>query len=109
MGRVYIEAKNAMAKRKLWIESFPSGLKWINALPSKNTKIQYATYLKLYCDAVQKNPEELIALKIEGLKHTGDIEEFQAEDLLENYFSKAKLKPSAKLSLEPEFMKKDNI
>jgi integrase len=99
LGRVYIEAKNAMAKRKLWIESFPSGLKWINALPSKNTKIQYATYLKLYCDAVQKNPEELIALKIEGLKHTGDTEEFQAEDLLENFFSKAKLQPSARLSL----------
>ena len=100
MGRVYIEAKNAMAKRKLWIESFPSGLKWINALPSKNTKIQYATYLKLYCDAVQKNPEELIALKVEGLKAVATEKEFQAEDLLETFFINSKLKPNAKLSMK---------
>jgi integrase len=100
MGRKHV-VNNAMAKRRKWIESFPSGLKWINCLPSATTKLQYCNYLQIYCDAVKKTPEELLQLKVNGLKLTGENEEFQAEELLENYlFNTCKLKPNAKLSLK---------
>jgi hypothetical protein len=85
--------------KEQWLLSFPSGLKWFNSLKSGYTKNFFIDYFKRYCDAVQKTPEELIRLKIEGLKLTGEEGEFQAEDLLENFFAKCTYAPSAKLQI----------
>ena len=41
--------------------------------------------MKQYCDAVSKNPDELIALKIDGLRNVVTAKEFQAESLLNDY------------------------
>jgi hypothetical protein len=46
-----------------WILSFESGRKWYNSLTSEGTKKLYAGKFKLYCDAVGKNPDELLKLK----------------------------------------------
>ncbi len=89
-----------MSDRQNYIASFASGQKWLNCLPSLLTKTQYANYLKMYCEAVNKNPDELIQLKIEGLKHTGELNEFIAEDLLQEYLDKCTLSANAKLSLK---------
>ncbi len=68
-----------------WLKSFPSSLKWLNTIKSKDTLAIYTKSLHLYCTAVNKNPDELIALKIEGLKNVASAIEFQAEDLLDNF------------------------
>jgi len=39
----------------------------------------------------EKNPDQLIQMKIEGIKHAGEPIEFQCEDLLEGYLEKVKL------------------
>ncbi len=52
-----------------WLKSFPSSLKWINTIKSADTFDIYTKNFYLYCKAVNKNPDELIALKIEGLKN----------------------------------------
>ena len=83
-----------------WLTSFPSGKTWLNKLGSPNTKRQFTNYFKIYCDTVQKTPEELINLKVEGLQNVGTAKEFQAENLLENFFSECKMKPTAKLMLK---------
>ncbi len=69
----------------VWLKSFPSSLKWINSIKSKETLNIYSKNFYMYCNAVNKNPEELIALKIEGLKNVATTIEFQAEDLLDNF------------------------
>jgi len=68
-----------------WILSFQSSKKWIDTIQSEETKSVYIRRFKQYCDAVKKNPDELIALKIEGLRNITTDKEFQAEDLLDNY------------------------
>lgn len=83
-----------------WINSFPSGKTWQNKLGSPHTKAKFTSYLKLYCDTVKKTPEELISLKVEGLKNVGTEKEFQAENLLEDFFAESELRPSAKLMLK---------
>ena len=83
-----------------WIQNFPSGLKWFNSLPSFHTRRVFISYFKAYIEATKKTPEQLIALKIEGLKNTGNEREFLAEDLLEDYLRKCNLKPTAKLMLK---------
>jgi hypothetical protein len=70
-----------------WINSFPSGRTWLNKLGSPNTKRQFRNYFKRYCDSVKKTPEQLINLKVEGLQNVGTAKEFQAENLLESFFS----------------------
>ncbi len=45
----------------------------------------YSHDMKQYCDAVGKNPTELLALKVEGLRNVATEKEFQAEDLLDSY------------------------
>ena len=57
--------------RDTWINSFASGRAWQNKLSSKLTKEKFTEYFKVYCDAVHKTPDELIALKIEGLQNVG--------------------------------------
>jgi hypothetical protein len=53
-----------------WILSFNSGMAWYNKLNSANTKKAYLPNLKKYCDYTKTNPEQLITLKLEGLKNT---------------------------------------
>ena len=49
---------------KAWLKCFDSSSKWINSLHSEATIDMYTKYLVQYCKAVNKNPDELIALKI---------------------------------------------
>ena len=72
-------------KLTAWLTSYTSGLAWHNKLQNENTKLTYLPNFKKYCDFAKKNPEELINLKLEGLRNTGTPQEFQAEDLLENF------------------------
>jgi hypothetical protein len=83
-----------------WINSFRYGKAWQNKLGSPHTKEKYTNYLKIYCDAVQKTPDELISLKEEGLQNIGKEKEWQADTLLESFFSESKMKPTAKLMLK---------
>lgn len=83
-----------------WILQFESGRNWISKLPSAETRRTFLRNLKRYSEAVGKNPDELIAFKIEGLKNVASEKEFQAERLLENYFSKCALTDSAKEMLK---------
>lgn len=59
----------------------------------------YTSRLKRYCDAVEKNPDELISLKLIGLQSVSTELEFEAENLLENFLESPDLKPSAKLAI----------
>lgn len=70
-----------------WLGQFQSSKKWLNSMVSEDTKRLYVSYFKRYCDSVGKNPDELIQLKLEGLKHVGEPNEFQAEDLLESFLN----------------------
>ena len=83
-----------------WILQFESGRTWINKLPSPETKRAFLRNIKRYCEAVGKNPDELIAFKIEGLKKVASEKEFQAERLLENYFANCDLTDSPKEMLK---------
>jgi len=57
-----------------WILKHPSGKAWFDTLHSDRTKEIYLSRLKQYCDAVSKNPDELIELKIGGLRNSLDNE-----------------------------------
>lgn len=70
-----------------WILKYQTSAKWYNSLQSEETKRVYSLRFKQYCDAVGKNPDELIAFKIEGLKNVGSKTEFQAEDLFDSTLS----------------------
>ncbi len=49
-----------------WMQKFRSAKNWINTMRSEHTKTMYLSRLKQYCDAVGKNPDELIEFKIDG-------------------------------------------
>jgi site-specific recombinase XerD len=71
-----------------WIQSFNSGIKWLNKLNlDSTTKDTYLPNLKKYCEWINKNPDELIQLKLEGMSAPNTPIEFQAEDLLEKFIS----------------------
>lgn len=57
---------------------------------SKATELTYTMRLKTYCDNIGKNPDQLIALKLEGLQNVNTEKEFQAENLLENFLRQDK-------------------
>jgi len=86
--------------RDAWINSFVTGRTWQNKLSSKLTKEKFTEYFKVYCDAVHKTPDELIALKVKGLQNVGTDKEWLAENLLENYFAETHNKPTARLMLK---------
>jgi integrase len=86
--------------RAIWINGFATGKTWQNKLGSKLTKQKFAGYFKIYCDTIEKTPDQLIAIKIEGLQNVGTEKEFQAENLLENFFAESKMLPTAKLMLK---------
>jgi hypothetical protein len=83
-----------------WILQFESGRTWVNKLPSPETRRAFIRNLKRYCESVNKNPDELIAYKIEGLQNVATQKEFQAERLLEDYFTKCALTDSPKEMLK---------
>ena len=87
-------------ERDAWLNSFASGRTWLNKLPSQHTKEKFTAYFKVYCDAVKKTPDDLIALKMEGLRSVGTEKEWQAENLLENYFANCDKRPTAKLMIK---------
>jgi len=68
-----------------WLLKFESGKKWYNTFRSEATKALYIERLEHYCKTVAKNPDDLINLKIEGLKNINSEKEWQAEGLLDNY------------------------
>ena len=79
-----------------WILQFESGRNWVSKLPSEQTRRIFIRNLQNYSEAVNKNPDELVAFKIEGLRNVASEEEFQAERLLENYLSSCSLSISSK-------------
>jgi integrase len=83
-----------------WLLSYESGRAWYNKLLSDVTKRVYLQQFKRYCDAVKKSPDELVDLKIEGLKSINTSREFQAENLLETFLSTSRLTPNMKDSVK---------
>ena len=82
-----------------WLMSFDSGKKWLNTIQSPKTKDIYMKNLAQYCKAINKNPDELIALKIEGLRNVATPKEFQAEDVLDNYLYNTDLTDHVKVAI----------
>ena len=68
-----------------WLLGFECGRTWFSSIASPRTKETYSKDLKQYCDAVGKNPDELLELKIEGIRNVGTAKEFQAEKLLDSF------------------------
>jgi site-specific recombinase XerD len=54
------------------------------------TELIYISRIASYCFNIGKNPDELIALKLEGLQNPASTKEFQAEELLENFLRQDK-------------------
>ncbi|MGA2766959.1 MAG: hypothetical protein ABSF24_01410 [Candidatus Bathyarchaeia archaeon] len=93
-----------------WLLSYETGRAWYNKLLSDVTKRIYLQQFKRYCDAVNKSPDELVELKIEGLKSINTSREFQAENLLETFLSTSHLTPNMKDSVKtavPSFYAKN--
>ena len=87
-------------QRAKWLSSFASGQKWLEKIGSVNTKKIFTDYFKRYCDYTKQTPDQLIALKVQGLQNVGTEKEFIAEDLLETYFRENKgMKPTARLMM----------
>ncbi|MGA3288978.1 MAG: hypothetical protein ABSD42_01900 [Candidatus Bathyarchaeia archaeon] len=86
---------------KTWLLSFVSGQNFYNKKlkNSGDTETEYTRKLKHYCDYVKKSPDELIALKLEGLQNPATEKEFQAEELLENYLDNGGLTPNVQLGV----------
>ena len=87
-----------------WILQFESGKTFFNKINSEVTKRIYLTHLRWYCKAVKKNPDELIKLKEEGLKHIGEKIEYQAENLLENYLATCEMTMNMKVNTKTAVM-----
>jgi len=83
-----------------WILQYETGRAWYNKLLSEVTKCIYLQRFKRYCDAVEKNPDELIDLKVEGLKSINTSKEFQAENLFETFLATSALTPNMKDSVK---------
>ncbi len=70
-----------------WLLSFESGKAFYDKKMknSKQTEQLYTMRLYEYCYNVNKTPDELIQLKLEGLQNPATIKEFAAEELLESF------------------------
>ena len=68
-----------------WMLQFASAKTWINTIRSERTKTMYLSRLKQYCDAVGKNPDQLIEFKVDGLRNVTTAKEFQTETLLKDF------------------------
>jgi len=51
-----------------WLSSFPSVRDWAITIQSPKTKAIYFSHLARYCKFIDKNPDELIQLKLEGMR-----------------------------------------
>jgi len=76
-----------------WVRSFKSGNRWLNSVlasgnASEGTQRLYASNLKLYCELVGKNPDELIQERFKQLKSDYELEKFAAEEQLQAVFIK---------------------
>jgi len=67
-----------------WISKFRSGKIWINKLVSDATIDSYLPLFKRFCELTEKDPDELIAYKMEDMQLVGTEKEFQAEELYED-------------------------
>jgi hypothetical protein len=59
-----------------WILRFESGRNWVTKLPSEQTRRVFIRNLQKYSEGVNKNPDELVAFKIEGLRNVASKEQF---------------------------------
>jgi hypothetical protein len=75
----------------------PECKKLENTMRSERTKTMYLSRLKQYCDAVGKNPDELIEFKIDGLRNVATTKEFQAENLLNEFLFHSDLVATAQV------------
>jgi len=87
-----------------WILHYESGRIFFNRLSSDVTKRIYLSHFKRYCQAVKKTPDELIQLKIEGLKHLGEPSEYQAENMLETYLATSPMTANMKVHTKTAVM-----
>jgi hypothetical protein len=83
-----------------WILRFESGKTWYNKLVSEATKKVFLQRLRLYCDGIGKTPDELIELKVDGLRAVNTSKEFQAENSLETFLTTCNLTPNMKQGLK---------
>lgn len=93
---------NRMDENKEWIVQYHSGRRFNDTICSEQTRDVYLRYFRKYCDAVHETPDELVALKLEGLQNLNTEKEFQAEDLLDNYLytnSEIKDKPNVQSAI----------
>ncbi len=47
-----------------YLEQFTSSKRWLQSLKSEHTKEVYALRLNQYCDVTEKNPDEILRLKL---------------------------------------------
>jgi hypothetical protein len=84
---------------KKWLKSFHSGKVWLSKLRSNVTVRVYLPNFKRYCEATDKNPDELIRLKMEGQQNVGTNKEFQAEELHDLTIDGLDLTPHGKANM----------
>ena len=100
------KAKRSQRKKLLfrkaydYLQQFHSSKMWLTKIKSKSTKKRYARLLFKYCAETGYTPEELIMMKLEGMRNAGTQKEWQAEDLLESYLEEVKLKYNGKLIMK---------
>jgi len=86
-------------KLKEWILKFNSGEVWVNVITNEETQRQYLGLFKRYCDATNKNPDELLELKLEGMRNVGTNKEFEAENLHNTAISNIELTDNLKAQM----------
>lgn len=79
-----------------WILGFHSCKVWVSKLKSKETIRVYLPNFNVFCDTVNKNPEELVQMKMEGQKAVGTDKEFQLEELHDITISEMETTPHVK-------------
>lgn len=93
-----IDLSDIVYSRIAWILQFESGKIWYRKLTSIETKRLYLRNLERYCKAVNKNPNQLLEMKMEGQRNIGTTKEFQAETLLESFFANSNLRETARVA-----------
>lgn len=98
---------------KAWLLSFVSGKNFYDkkCKNSEDTEKLYISRIASYCLNVGKNPDDLIALKLEGLQNPATTKEFQAEELLENFLRQDKYFKTDKegKKIEAEFTESSKV
>jgi len=78
-----------------WVRSFKAGQRWLNSvlssgIGSEGSEKVYARNLKIFCDIVKKNPDELIQERLEQLKSDNELDKYAAEEQLQAVYLKIK-------------------